>query len=154
MLFHARHMVGGIILAAVLAGCGQTRREAPYAITLDVIECRGEYERECLHFYEQNWEVFREEALERNYISGYQILRTVSDSAGGLTLILVTEYPDSLTFAHVEENFQPLMRELRPDGPSLRNDVPRSAFVANRLGFSTRPLHSMEAADASDRGTP
>lgn len=134
------HGLIAIVAGLAVAGCTQPGDSVPYASTIDVVECRGELERECLHFYEQNWKVFREEALQRDYISGYQILRSASDSAGGPALILITEYPDSQALAHAEENFQPLMRELRPDGPNLLNDVPRSAFVVKRTGFNARPL--------------
>src|SRR5690606_7094746 len=50
--------------------------------TLDIVSIKQQYEKEALFFYEQNWKVFREEALNRKYISGYQLLRKPPDSIG------------------------------------------------------------------------
>lgn len=143
MPFDMHRWVGGAALLIIgVTGCVEAPGQAPYATTLDIIECRPGYERECLYFYENNWKLFREEALDRNFISGYQILRTAPDSISAVTLLLLTEYPDSTTFAETEDNFQPLMGELRPDGPDLLNSVSRSEFVAHRTGFTTWPLDS------------
>lgn len=125
-------LTAAALLALALWGCGEPPEAAPHTTTLDIISCVPAFERECLHFYEQNWAQFRVSALELGHISGYQLLRTAPDRSGGLTLVLLTEYPDSVTYSRAEENFQPLMRELRPDGPALLNDVPRSEFVAGR----------------------
>lgn len=139
---YSRQIIGGITILAAITGCARSPDQAPYAVTVDVVECRAEYERECLHFYEQNWKVYREEALIRGFISGYHLLQAESDSMSTVTLLLMTEYPDSVTFARVEDNFQPMMRDLRPDGPQLLNEVPRSEFVASRTGYTTRALAS------------
>lgn len=137
-----RWVEGTVSLIIVVTGCLQAPGDPPYATTIDIIECRPGYERECLHFYENNWKLFREEALERNFISGYRILRSAPDTTSAVTLLLMTEYPDSTTLADTENNFQPMMQELRPDGPDLLNSVPRSEFVAHRRGFTTWPLDS------------
>ncbi len=135
----SRRALGILASAVILGGCAHTPERSPYATTIDVIQCRDGYERECLHYYEQNWLVFREAALERGFISGFELLRTVDDTTG-VGLVLITDYPDSTAYAEVEENFQPLIRELRPDGPSLLNEVPRSEFVESRQALDTRPL--------------
>lgn len=136
----ARRPLGILASAIIVSGCAGTPERSFYATTIDIIQCRGGYERECLHFYEENWLIFREAALEREIISGFQLLRSVEDTTGGVGLVLITDYPDSTAYAEAEKNFQPLMRELRPDGPSLLNEAPRSEFVENRLAFDTRPL--------------
>src|SRR5690606_7421850 len=58
--------------------------------TLDIVSIKQQYEKETLFFYEQNWKIFREEALNKNYISGYQLLRTPTDSTDHFHLILIT----------------------------------------------------------------
>ncbi len=123
-------------------GCTRSPVRPPYAVTMDITECRLEYERECLYFYKQNWLVYRETARDRGFISGYQLLRSVADSGPAVTLVLLTEYPDSLTFARVEENFQPMMKELRPNGPTLLNEVQRNQFVASQTALTMRPTSS------------
>jgi len=132
--------VGVTVAAIALGGCSGSAAEQPYMALVDIVQCRGEYEAECAYYYERNWLVFRQEALERHYISGYRLLRSEADSTGDFTLLLVTEFPDSATFAAVEDNFQPMMRELRPDGADLLNSVPRSDFVANSTNLHARPL--------------
>jgi hypothetical protein len=142
MPLHLWQILGGTAILSAVTGCARAPDQAPYAVTVDVVECHAAYERECLHFYEQNWKVFREEALVRGFISGYHLLQAEADSMFAVTLLLMTEYPDSVTFARVEDNFQPMMRELRPDGLELLNEVPRSEFVANRTGYTARSLAS------------
>jgi hypothetical protein len=138
MLLYGRNVLIGLAVLVTVPGCTPAQDQPGYAVTIDIIECRPQYERECIHFYEHNWKVFRAEAFARNFISGYQLLRAIDDSNAAPTLLLVTEYPDSVAFAQAEDNFQPIMRALRPDGPSLLNGVPRSEFVGNRTAFTAR----------------
>jgi hypothetical protein len=125
-----------------MTGCVRSPAQPPYAVMIDVTECRLEYERECLYFYENNWLLYRKTARDRGFISGYQLLRAAKDSAAAVTLVLLTEYPDSLAFARVEDNFQPMMKELRPNGPTLLNGVQRKEFVVNQTSFTLRPLNA------------
>lgn len=136
------HALLALVISTGAVACNESPERPPYAVTVDVVECRSEYERECLYYYENNWKVIREEAVARNFISGYHLLRAESDSLSVVKLFLLTEYPDSLALAEVEANFQPMMRELRPGGPLLLNDVVRSGFVANSMGYTTHSLGS------------
>ena len=142
MSHYLRTVLAALVTLVAVAGCTRSSVQPPYAVTIDITVCQREYERECLYFYEHNWLVYREAARDRGFISGYQLLRAVADSAAAVTLVLLTEYPDSLTFARVEDNFQPMMKELRPNGPTLLNEVQRSQFVANQTALTMRPLNA------------
>ncbi len=97
--------------------------------TIDITRAKQAYEKEAIYFYENNWKVFREEALRLKYISGYQLIRTETDSTGWFDIILITQFADSVQRKKVEENFRPIMNRLSPNGPRMLNDVKRSEFL-------------------------
>lgn len=116
----------------VLAGSSVSAQIA----TVDIVKGKAIYEKEVMYFFENNWKPFREEALRMNYISGYQLLRTLPDSTGLFNVILITQFADSTQFNNVEENFRPIMKRLSPTGPKLLNGVTRKEFIDSATGFS------------------
>lgn len=101
---------------------------------LDFVKIKPGKEAEARYFYEQNWKIFREKALQSGYISYYEMVEVKSDEAGNFDLMLMTEFPDSTTYRNAEVNFQPLMRELRPGGPAFLNDLRQKDFLEYRFG--------------------
>lgn len=105
--------------------------------TVDVLKGKHQYEREIRYFYEHNWKAFRDEALKLKYISDYQFMTTKADSTGSFTIILITEFPDSLSFKNAEENFRPIIRRLSPGGPKMLNDVKRKDMLEFVSSYTT-----------------
>lgn len=137
------HLYLSILLIMILApGCMRQDASLPYMSSVDIIECREQYAAEVMYFYTRNWKAFREKALDAGVISGYRFLRTATDSNGIFQLILITEYPDSLTFSQREQNFAPIMRAISPNGPQMLNDVPRQEILQYLNGYDARTLHS------------
>lgn len=118
----------------LFAGAGFAQQNGSIA-TIDVVRVKAQFEKEALYFYRQNWEMFRAEALKQGHISAYQLLKTATDSTGHFQLVLITEYPDSLTRARAEEHFAPIMKALRPDGPKMLNNVPRNEMLTRGESF-------------------
>jgi hypothetical protein len=81
---------------------------------------------EAIHFYENNWKVFREKALEMNYISSFN-LHILNDD-GDFDLLLITEFASQEEFALSEPRFQDIIKTTRPNGPVLLNQVNPDAF--------------------------
>jgi len=100
---------------------------------MDFVKIKPEKEAEALFFYENNWKIYREKALEKGYISNYELIRVKADEAVNFDLILMTEFPDAASLEKVEANFQPLMKELRPNGPVYLNDLRQKDFVLSRF---------------------
>ncbi|HQW01313.1 MAG TPA: hypothetical protein PLV75_04045 [Saprospiraceae bacterium] len=84
--------------------------------------------QETLYYYENNWKIYRDIAVKKNFITGYRIVACQPDSALDFDLILITEYADSSHFARSEEYFGPIIKEVRPNGPILLNEWKPDAF--------------------------
>lgn len=100
---------------------------------MDFVKIKPGREIKALYFYENNWKIYREKALEKGYISNYEMVRVKADEAVNFDFILMTEFPDAAALENVELNFQPIMRELRPNGPVFYNELRQKDFVVSRF---------------------
>lgn len=100
---------------------------------VDVMRIDKSRKAEALYYFENNWRVFREEAISQGVITGYQFYETESD--GTLEFVLITEFKDENQYANSEANFEPILKKLRPDGPIMLNDVKPAEF---RKSVSTK----------------
>lgn len=105
--------------------------------TIDIVKVNGLYEKEAFFFYNQNWKEFRAEAYKKGFISGYEMLRTEMDSTNHFQLILITRYPDSISFHNKEQNFAPIMKKISPNGPKMLNNIPRKDILEYVSGYDT-----------------
>jgi len=95
-----------------------------------------------MYFYENNWKIYRDIAIERGHIKSYKLLTTTKDSTANFDLILITEYRDSLQFKAREDNFQKILREVRPTGPKLLNSLKPNDFRENVFSRQAETLFS------------
>lgn len=126
------------LLVTTLSFAQQTEK----ITTLDFVKIKDGHREEALYYYENNWKAFREIALERGYIAGYEILLTAADSIADFDIILITEYADSLQLQQIEERFQQVTKETRPGGIKLLNDLKPGDFRQNMYSKEARPLFS------------
>jgi hypothetical protein len=98
---------------------------------IDFVRIKDARQAEALYFYENNWKVYREAALKKGYIRSYNLLTTKADSLANFDLMLVTEYADSAQFKSSEAHFQQIIKELRPGGPKLLNELKPADFRIN-----------------------
>ena len=120
---------------------GQGKNESVWVV--DYVKIKDGKKAEALFYYEQNWKRYREEALRRGYIKSYNILLAQPDSLQNFDIMLMTEYADSTQLSKVEENFQPIIRELNPNGPKLLNNLKPAYFrdtVYNKRFYRVSPL--------------
>jgi hypothetical protein len=106
--------------------------------TMDFVKTHTGKEAEARFFYENNWLVFRKEALKRRYIAGYNLL-AVKDSSADYDTILITHYGDSTQFAAIEKRFTEVMKQIQPQGLKLLNSLkPReiTTIVRSHIGKS------------------
>lgn len=108
--------------------------------TVDVVQVKAAYEKEAVFFYENNWKVFREEAIREKYVSRFELIKCKSDTTGISTLILITDYADSLSFANREKHFEAIIKKHSASGPKLLNSVSRKEFLISVTGFQGRVL--------------
>src|SRR5688572_6879943 len=97
-------------------------------VALDIIKVKNGLWNEALYFFENNWKVYREDAIKQGIISSYQMLVNKADSVTN-NIILMTQYPDSLSYQKSEENFRPIMKKIRPTGPIYLNEKRRNDII-------------------------
>ncbi|HEY1053983.1 MAG TPA: hypothetical protein VGE24_02580 [Emticicia sp.] len=97
-------------------------------VIMDIVKVKNGLWNEAHYFFENNWKVFREEAIKQGIISSYYMLVNKADSVSN-NIVLITEYPDSLTYRKSEENFRPILKKFRPDGPVFLNEKRRDDFM-------------------------
>ena len=105
---------------------------------IDMIIIKNGHVEEALYYYDQNWKMLREKAVEAGYIESYQFLQALEEP--GYDLLLITNYGNRSNFEHREENFQKLMDKYQPDGVKLLNDIPSSEFRAFGPGTTAKAL--------------
>jgi hypothetical protein len=116
---------------------------ASYAQTISIIDfvkVKDNKLREALYFYENNWKVYREIALKKEYIIGYKFLTTNPDSLASFDFMLITEYADSAQHALAEERFNEIIKEIRPTGPKLLNGYKPNEFRINLFNRRARSV--------------
>ena len=109
---------------------------------IDFVKVKNNKFPEALFFYENNWKVYRDIALKSNYITSYKYLKTSADSIADFNLILITEYADSLQYKLAEDRFQKIIKEIRPAGPKLLNELKPTDFKQNVFSKQTETLFS------------
>lgn len=73
-----------------------------------------------MYYFENNWLVFRKEALKRKYIAAYELL-AVQDSTLDYDIMLLTHYKDSAQLATIEKRFTEVMKRIQPKGTKIFN---------------------------------
>ncbi len=118
------------ILTTFLFGLTLSSSHAQKVIsTIDFVKIKNDHRPEALFYYENNWKLFRDIALEKNYIKSYKLLTTRPDTtSNNFDLILITEYSDSTQFKLNEQRFQEIIKTSRPSGLKLLNDLKPNDF--------------------------
>lgn len=118
------------------------KSQAQTVSSVDIVKVNSKYQKEAEYFYKENWQAFRKMALEKKIISKYEMMQTSADSTGHYTLILITEYPDSLHYNKREKNFEPIMKSISPNGPKMLNNIDRKQFLQFVDGFDATTIVS------------
>ncbi len=116
------------LLLISVTSLGQTKGAIS---VIDFVKIKNDKRNETLYFYENNWKIYRDSALKNNYIKSYELLTTKTDSIANFDIMLITEYSDSLQLKLGEERFQKIIKEIRPNGPKLLNDLKPNDFRQN-----------------------
>lgn len=78
--------------------------------SLDFVQVLGENYEEAIYYYQNNWKVLREWAVEEEYILSYDFIQTEPTEDQPFHFVLRTTYPDKERFDAREENFQELIK--------------------------------------------
>jgi hypothetical protein len=116
------------IIFSVLTATAQKSKEI---ILMDFVKITEGKKAEAMFFYENNWKVYRDEAIKKKIIKSYELVEAKPDSLNNFDLVLITVYHDSLQHSKSEENFAPILKQLRPNGPVLLNSLKPNEFRKN-----------------------
>ncbi len=115
---------------------------AQTVLVMDFVKIRNGKEAEALFFYENNWKLYRDIALEKGFITAYRLEKTTADSSASFDLVLITEYADSSMYRKSEDNFRAILSTARPNGPLLLNELQPADFRQNVFVKVTETLYS------------
>ena len=96
--------------------------------TIDFAKIKDGRRDETLFYYENNWKLYRDEALKRGVIHSYELLEPIPGTTTPFDLILTTRYNCEDQYKNSEKNFEPILKELRPNGPLLKNQFKPDEF--------------------------
>lgn len=94
---------------------------------VEFVKILGGNRDEARYFYENNWRVYREAAVKRGVIDSFEYVETATKDAA-FDIILVTRYSNEEQYRNSEKAFEPILKELRPNGPLLKGTVKPEAF--------------------------
>ena len=107
--------------------------------TIDFVQILNDNKAETLFYYENNWKVLRDKALEKNYIHSYQLLETSPTESEAFQLMLITTYRDKEQHAKAEERFDELIAE--KGGLNLMNQKEPGEFRKVLFNKKAKHLH-------------
>lgn len=117
--------------------CAQKNKEI---ILMDFVKVIPGKKAEAMFFYENNWKVYRDAAVKKKIIKSYELVEAKADTLNNFDLILITVYADSVQYSKSEENFAPLLKQLRPRGPVLINETKPNDFRKNVFFKIIKPI--------------
>lgn len=118
--------------------------------TVDLIEVLNGNLAEAEYYYQNNWQVLREQAMEKGYIIGYQLIMAEPTEELPISIMLITTYKDMAQYEKAEENFGELIKargDLR-----LLNDKKPGEF--RKMIYSKGPLKTVVHRGESEDGRP
>jgi hypothetical protein len=78
--------------------------------TIDFVQVLNRNKKEVIFYYQNNWEVLRKMAVQKNYIDSYQFLETSPTKEAPFSFMLITTYKNQKQFAKREKHFQELIK--------------------------------------------
>ena len=78
--------------------------------TIDFVQVINNNKKEVVFYYQNNWEVLRKMAVQKNYIDSYQLLETKPTKEAPFSFMLITTYKNKKQFAKREKHFQELIK--------------------------------------------
>lgn len=114
--------------------------------TMDFVKTVDENREELIYYYENNWKVLRDIALEKGYIESYELMTILEGSTSGFDVILVTRYKNEDEFNKAEERFQAIIEEVQKSGGlKLLNDLKPGEFRSLEFYATTKTMFSPDS---------
>ncbi|AXG67940.1 hypothetical protein KORDIASMS9_00122 [Kordia sp. SMS9] len=110
--------------------------------TVDFVQIVNENKAEAMFYYEYNWKVLRNMAMQKKYIHSFEIMETSYSAAAPFHLMLITTYNNKEQYEQREKHFQEL---IKLNGKlNLLNDKKPAEFRKNLFYKENVTHHSKE----------
>lgn len=86
-------------------------QESERTSTIDFVEILNGNISETEYYYQNNWKILREMAVQRGHIASYEIIETVPTPEAPFHLMLITTYATKTQYQQREKHFQALIKE-------------------------------------------
>lgn len=79
--------------------------------TIDFVQILNDNKAEAVYYYQNNWKVLRDMAIDKGYIDSYQIMETPNSEEEPFHLMLITTYANEAQYDLREDHFRELIKE-------------------------------------------
>jgi len=79
--------------------------------TIDFVQILDDNKDEAVYYYQNNWKILRDMAIEKGYIHSFQILETFFSEGEPFQLMLITTYTNKKQYDLREDHFRELIKE-------------------------------------------
>jgi hypothetical protein len=131
-----------LIAFLILLPAGARGQNGGAVSVIDFVKITDGKRPQAIYFYENNWKRYRDAALSKGFIRGYQLLANTSDKVKDYDLLLITEYADREQYRLSEERFNQIIKDVAPAGPRLLDDLKPADFRTNVSGATTETVFS------------
>lgn len=119
------------LLSALFFSCVNAQLDDRIS-TIEFVQILDNNTAETDYYYQNNWKILREMALEEGYIHSYELMETTFDETGPFHRILITTYANKKQYTQREENFEALFAKKGP--LQLLNDKTPGEFRKRVMG--------------------
>lgn len=82
--------------------------------TIDFVQILNDNKEEAIYYFQNNWALLRNMALEKGYVESFQLLETPLSEREPFQLILITTYLNKEQYDKREDHFAELIAEKGP----------------------------------------
>ena len=105
-------MIRILLIYGLLNICGISYGQQNAKIsTIDFVQIVNGNMEEATFYYENNWRILRNMAVEKEYIHSYQVLETPTSDDAPFQLMLITTYLNEEQYTLREDHFSELIKE-------------------------------------------
>lgn len=106
---------------------------------MEFVKIKGGLRDEARYYYENNWRAFRDAAVKRGLIDSFEYVEISTPSNAAFDIVLITRYRGEAQFDNSEKAFEPLIKELRPNGPFLKGAFKPDDFREIVYSYTGKP---------------
>ncbi|MEP2669678.1 MAG: hypothetical protein ABJH04_11815 [Cyclobacteriaceae bacterium] len=105
-----------VLLLLVLSICNSISygQQDERITTIDFVQILNDNREEAVYYFQNNWKVLRDMAVERGYIDSFQVLEVPASEKEPFQLMLITTYVHKGQYDLREDHFRELISEKGP----------------------------------------